>query len=203
MIDAEARIIRMSRFPASLIAAGGATALSAMLLQSPALAHGSAAATASAGLLHPLLGVDHLLLLIAVGTAAAVTSPRLLLWALGGAVVGGLLGAAGLQLPAVELLAALAVAAVGLWALVAQRRQGVPQPLARGGAALISAAVLVHALLHGLEAPAAGVAGWWLMALLSSAAVCGATTLLLRRLPAAAARWSAAALVLLGLGLAA
>jgi len=192
-----------SRFPAPLILLAGATACAAALLQVPALAHGGATASAGAGLLHPLLGIDHLLLLIAVGAAAAVSSPWLLLWALGGAVVGGLLGSAGLQLPALESLAALAVAALGLWGLLAQRRPGSTDPLARVGAALTSAAVLVHALLHGLEAPATGAVGWWLMALISSVAVCGGTTLLLRRLPVAVSRWTAAGLLLLGLGLAA
>jgi len=193
----------MSRFAPTLIAATASTALAATLFQAPVLAHGSAAATAAEGLLHPLLGIDHLLLLIAVGAAAEVSSPWLLLWALGGAVVGGLLGSAGLQLPALESLAALAVAALGLWGLLAQRRPGSTDPLARVGAALTSAAVLVHALLHGLEAPATGAVGWWLMALISSVAVCGGTTLLLRRLPVAVSRWTAAGLLLLGLGLAA
>lgn len=191
-----------SRFLASLLPVAGATACAVALLQAPGLAHGGAVASAGAGLLHPLLGIDHLLLLIAVGVAAAVSTPWLLLWALAGAVVGGLLGSAGLQLPALEFLAALAVAALGCWGLLAQRRLGVTAPLARAGAALTSAAVLVHALLHGLEAPAAGAAGWWLMALLSSVAVCGGTTLLLRRLPVAVSRWTAAGLLLLGLGLA-
>jgi urease accessory protein len=193
----------MSRFSPALIAATASTALAALLLQSPVLAHGGAGVTAAEGLLHPLLGLDHLLLLIAVGTAAAVSSAWLLLWALGGAVVGALLGTSGLQLPAVELLAALAVAAVAAWALLAQRphRQALPGSIGRAGAALIAGAVLVHALLHGLEAPVGHAFGWWSMALLSSVAVCGGTTLLLRRLPVAAARWTAGTLVLLGLGL--
>lgn len=195
----------MPRFSPALIAAtastAASTALAAVLLQSPVLAHGGAGATAVEGLLHPLLGPDHLLLLIAVGTAAAVSSTRLLLWALLAAVVGAALGAAGLQLPAVELLAALAVVAVAAWSLLAQRRQGLPGAIGRAGAALIAAAVLVHALLHGLEAPSSHASGWWAMALLTSVAVCGGTTLLLRRLPAAIARWSAGTLVVLGLGL--
>ena len=78
------------------------------------------------GLLHPLLGPDHLLAMIGVGIVAAVTasrtpgaSPRLRMWAaplafLAGMTVGGALGLAGWSVPGVELAIALSVVALGV-----------------------------------------------------------------------------------------
>ena len=48
--------------------------LLAFSVGSAAMAHGSATGGALAGATHPLLGLDHLLMLIAVGTAAASVS---------------------------------------------------------------------------------------------------------------------------------
>ncbi|MFO0138552.1 MAG: HupE/UreJ family protein [Cyanobacteriota bacterium] len=176
----------------SLALAGGATAL-ALLLAQPAQAHGIANGGIAAGFLHPISGVDHLLLLVSVGAAGAVISPQLLLWALAGAIGGGLFGALGGTLPAQELLAALAITAVAVLVLRSQ------QSLRLGGcAALVAVAVAVHAMLHGLEAPAGGSAAlWWLGALSGSALVSGGSLLLRRRLPVA---WTRAAALLLALG---
>lgn len=173
-----------------LAAAVTATVL-AVALHTPAQAHNAAATGALAGVMHPLLGLDHLLMLVGVGAAGALLSPALLLWGLGGGVVGALLGALGLQLPGLELLATAAVVAVGGWIATARRLAGAGQlgelAMQRISGALVAASVLVHALLHGLEAPKdAGSLAWWAGALLVSIAVSGGTTLLLRRLPVAA-----------------
>ena len=173
------------------LAAGGTATVLAIALHSPAQAHNAAATGALAGVLHPLLGLDHLLMLLVVGAAGALLSPALLLWGLGGGVLGALLGAAGLQLPGLELLAAAAVLAVGAWTVaarsLAERERLGAWSLQRISGAVVAAAVLVHALLHGLEAPRdAGSVAWWAGALLVSIAVSGGTTLLLRRLPVAA-----------------
>lgn len=178
----------MKVFP-PLLAAGAASVLLPALLPAPAQAHGSADGGALQGLLHPLLGGDHLLMLVAVGVAAALLSPGLLLWALGGGLAGALLGAAGLQLPGLEALAALAVPGVALWCVLARplaaRRPAWPLERLSGG--LVAAAVMLHGMLHGLEAPAgSGGLAWWAGALLASIALCGGTALLLRR-PAVAA----------------
>lgn len=177
----------------ALMAAGAGLAL---LLDQPAQAHGLAHGGFSAGLLHPIGGADHLLLLLAVGAAAAGLSTRLLLWALGGAIGGGLVGALGGSLPAQELVAALAITAVALLAL---RPAGAPQAsTGRLGGALVAAAVAVHAMLHGLEAPAAGAAAlWWLGAFSGSLLVCGGSVLALRRLPLG---WTRGVALLLALG---
>ena len=158
----------------------------------PAGAHGGAASSAAAGALHPLLGLDHLLLLVGVGLTAARFGPQLLLLALGGGVLGSLLGSIGGQLPAAETLAALAVSGVG-GTLLLSLRGGRALPLL---APVLTAAVAIHGLLHGQES--SGAAGWWVGALLSSAAVVGASLLAGRQLNARLLQTAALALVLLG-----
>lgn len=176
----------------SLALAGGATAL-ALLLAQPAQAHGIAHGGLAAGFLHPISGVDHLLLLVSVGAAGSVISPQLLFWALAGAIGGGVFGALGGSLPAQEFLAALAITAVTVLVLRSQQ-----SPRLGVSAALVAAAVAVHAMLHGLEAPVDGSAAlWWLGALSGSVLVSGGSLLLLRRLPVA---WTHAAALLLALG---
>jgi len=179
----------------SLALLGGAAAL-ALLLDQPAQAHGIAQGGAAAGFVHPISGVDHLLLLVSVGAAGAVISPQLLLWALVGAIGGGVFGALGGTLPAQEFLAALAITAVA--ALVLRSLRSQPSPRLGAYAALVAAAVAVHAMLHGLEAPAGGSAAlWWLGALSGSVLVSGGSFLLLRRLPVA---WTQGVALVLALG---
>ncbi|MCP9820207.1 HupE/UreJ family protein [Synechococcus sp. Cruz-9H2] len=175
---------------------GGAAAL-ALLLDQPAQAHGIAHGGIAAGFLHPISGTDHLLLLIGVGTAASCISAQLLLWALAGAIGGGVFGAMGGTLPAQEFLAALAISAVAVLVLRCLRSQQSPQ--LGSCAALVASAVAVHAMLHGLEAPADGSAAlWWLGAFAGSVLVSGGSFLLLRRLPLAWTRGVALLLALCG-----
>ena len=97
------------------------------------------------------------------------------------------------------MIAALAVSALGLLILQLQRQQHRPSLTMVGS--LVAAAVAVHALLHGQEAPASSI-GWWVGALLVSTGVVGASYGLLRRLPL---RWTvglAACLSLAGAALA-
>jgi urease accessory protein len=178
----------------SLALFGAASAL-ALLLDQPAQAHGIAHGGIAAGFLHPISGVDHLLLLVGIGAAASCISAQLLLWALAGAIGGGVFGAMGGTLPAQEFLAALAITAVAVLVLRSLRTQHSPQLGAC--AALVAAAVAVHAMLHGLEAPADGSALlWWLGAFSGSVLVSGGSFLALRRLPLA---WTRGVCVLLAL----
>lgn len=160
-----------------LIAAGAA-----VLASQPAQAHGLATGGVAAGFLHPLAGADHLLLLLAVGAAAASISPQLLLWALAGGLAGGVFGALGGGLPAAEILAGLAISVVSLL-VVRQQRSG-RTPAQGFCGTLIAVAVSVHAMLHGQEAPSAAATQWWLGAFSASLLVSGGSFLLLRRLPA-------------------
>lgn len=180
----------------SLALFGAASAL-ALLLDQPAQAHGIAHGGIAAGFLHPISGADHLLLLLGVGAAASCISSQLLLWGLAGAIGGGVFGALGGTLPAQEFLAALAITAVAVLVLRSLRSKQSPQLGAC--AALVAAAVAVHAMLHGLEAPADGSATlWWLGAFSASVLVSGASFLLLRRLPVAWTRGVALLLALAG-----
>ncbi|MEB3295914.1 MAG: HupE/UreJ family protein [Cyanobacteriota bacterium] len=160
---------------------GTASALALVLAGLPAQAHGIADTGLASGFLHPLLGIDHLLLLVGLGTVAAVLHSGLLLWGLAGALAGGTLGQLGASLPGQEFLAALAVSGLGLMVLLALKTRREPQLSLYG--ALISTAVAVHALLHGLEAPSGQAPSWWLGAAAASLLVSGASWLLLRRLP--------------------
>jgi len=185
----------------SLALLAGFSLLATLLLDQPAHAHGIAQGLGLggglAGFLHPITGADHLLLLIGVGAAGACISPQLLLWALAGALGGGVYGAIGGSLPGQELLAALAITALAV--LVLRSLQAKQSPQLGFCAALVATAVAVHAMLHGLEAPAEGAAAlWWLGAFAGSALVSGGSFLLLRRLPLAWNRGLALLLALSG-----
>ncbi|EDY37627.1 conserved hypothetical protein [Cyanobium sp. PCC 7001] len=169
-----------------------ATAM-ALLAGQPAQAHSVASGGLASGFLHPLAGTDHLLLLIGVGAAASYISSQLLIWGLAGALIGAVFGATGGGLPAAEVLAAAAVPAVAFMVLSGHRSSKAPALGACGS--LIAAAVAVHAMLHGQEAPAgAASALWWAGSFSASLLVSGGSCLLLRRLPAG---WTTAIALLL------
>ena len=170
--------MKLLSFRSPLLALGAGLGLS-LLTVLPAGAHGLATGGLLAGGLHPLLGLDHLLLLVGVGAAAAAIDGSLLLFALAGVLLGGSLAAFGASLPLAEVLAALAVSAVGLlgwrrprWA---EHRPGLALP-----GSVITAAVALHALLHGQAA--SGELGWWLGAGASSVAVVLVSMAVLNRL---------------------
>jgi urease accessory protein len=127
-----------------------------------------------------------------VGLTAARFGPLLLGFALGGAVLGSVFGSFGGQLPAAEVLAALAVSAVGAALLLSDKLQ---RPLPVLGTVLGSA-VAVHAMLHGQEA--SGTASWWLGALLASSLSIGLSFAAGRQLSLRQSQLAAGLLVLLG-----
>lgn len=107
----------------------------------------------SSGLTHPLLGLDHLLAMIAIGLWAAQQGGRAL-WAVPAAFVaamglGGGLAWAGLALPQVETGIAVSVLVSG--GLIASRRR---LPVA-AGMAIAAGFALFHGYAHGLEIPQA------------------------------------------------
>jgi urease accessory protein len=126
----------------------------AALLLAPALAfahpgHGDNGLMAGLG--HPVGGLDHLLAMLAVGLWAAQQQGTAR-WALpctfvGTMLLGGVLGFAGLELPALENGIAASVLALGLAVALAVR-----PPLVL---AVIATAVfaLFHGVAHGLELP--------------------------------------------------
>ena len=113
------------------------------------------AAGLAAGLAHPLGGLDHALAMLAVGLLAAHLVGRAL-WALplaflGAMALGGVIGAAGITLPYVELGIALSVVALGLALALAR--------LPLGGALIVAATFgVLHGHAHGTELPGAGSA---------------------------------------------
>jgi urease accessory protein len=173
----------------SLLPAAAAGLALSLLSLLPAGAHGLAGGDLASGASHPLLGLDHLLMLVALGVTAVRRDASVLGFAAAGALVGAAAAGAGAGLPAAETLAALAVSAVAGLALLGGRTL-------TGG--ISAAALAVHALLHAQEAPAQAALGWWLGAGLASSAVVAATMLLCSRLPQRASRLLAAGLVLGG-----
>jgi urease accessory protein len=189
----------MTRFLSPLVAL---TAGSVVILGThPALAHSTAAGGALGGLTHPLLGLDHLFMLMAVGTAASFISSQLLLWALGGAMIGAAIGFTGFTVASAEVMAALAISAVGALTLLAGRFANTSNPnaLTTFSGVVVGAGVAIHAMLHGLEAPKdSSTLLWWSGALLSSVLVCGGTSLLLKKLPVSVSRAGAMAFLAIG-----
>jgi urease accessory protein len=120
---------------------------------SPALAHVGAGATTSfaAGFHHPLSGLDHMTVMVAVGLWAALKGGRALwAWPLAFVAVmlaGGMLGMADMPLPLVEPVILASVVALGLVVALA-----VDLPVA-AGAAIIGAFALFHGHAHGSEVP--------------------------------------------------
>lgn len=119
-----------------------------------AIAHITAEAGAHAangfvdGLLHPLTGLDHLAVMVAVGFWSALTARRLWTTPLAFAVMllaGALLGLAGVVLPAVEPMIAVSLLVLGL--LVALRAR-MPALLA---SALVGVFAIFHGVAHGTE----------------------------------------------------
>lgn len=107
-----------------------------------------------AGLLHPLLGLDHLLAILAVGIWTARPGERgrwmLPVTFLVVMAVAATAALAGLHLPAVELGVAGSVLLAGLLLLL----RVALAPAA--GATLVSAFAVFHGYAHGAEIPAGG-----------------------------------------------
>lgn len=110
----------------------------------------------AAGLVHPFLGLDHLLAMLAIGVWAARSGARAV-WAVPCAFVVAMLAGfafamAGLVLPAVEPMIAASVLVLGL--LVASRRQ-----LAASVCMLVAGAFAVsHGFAHAVEIPSVAAA---------------------------------------------
>lgn len=147
----------MSRSFRTRISALGA---GAALLPVIAQAHpGHAHATLVQGLLHPLTGWDHLVVLVSLGVLAAGRGTRvrmacgaLLVVALGG---GAALGLAWPAAPFVE--PAILLSVVACVALLATRRQIGPGMLLT----LSLSFAFIHGIAHGQEAPAGDLAAYF------------------------------------------
>jgi urease accessory protein len=146
----------------------------------PAGAHtGHELGGAWAGLLHPVLGIDHLIAMVATGVLAFVLDRDVRIPAafLGAMTLGGAVGLLGVTSPIVEWAVTLAVVALG-FAVIAGAAIGRNAALA-----LVAVAGAMHGWAHGLEVPSAA------MPVLYVAGFLAATAALL------AAGWSAGVLV--------
>lgn len=130
-------------------------ALAALLgLATPALAHTGAGTHFAflGGLLHPLMGLDHMLTMVGVGLWAGLVGGRARwLWPLAFVTqmtLGAALAMNGVSLPLVE--ASILASVIGVGAAVAL---GLEVP-AVAGAAICAAFALAHGHAHGAELPA-------------------------------------------------
>jgi len=118
----------------------------------PAFAHVGHGAAESfvAGIAHPLSGLDHITVMVAVGLWAALKGGRALwVWPaafVGVMLIGGAMGMAQIDLPFVEPAILASVVALGLLIALA-----VDLPVALG-AVIIGAFALFHGHAHGTEA---------------------------------------------------
>lgn len=126
------------------------------LLFSPLLAHahpGHGSGGLSSGFTHPLLGWDHLLVMLAIGCWAAQKfgAARWQIPAafVGAMMLGGILGALGLHVPGVEFLIMLSVPVIG-WILIERVKLKNST-----SAALAAFFAFFHGVAHGAEMPVA------------------------------------------------
>lgn len=112
-----------------------------------------------AGFVHPLTGLDHLAVMLAVGVWSALAARRAgpgLLWGpLGFAVMllaGAVLGLQGVQLPAVEPMIAASLLVTGLLVISRWRVPGMAAAL------LVGVFAIFHGLAHGDELASASKA---------------------------------------------
>jgi urease accessory protein len=128
--------------------------LAALLIfgATPAFAHVGVGSTASfaAGVAHPLTGLDHIAVMVAVGLWAALKGGRALwMWPsafVGVMLVGGALGMAHVPLPFVEPAILASVVAIGILVALA-----IDLPV-WAGAAVVGLFALFHGHAHGSEA---------------------------------------------------
>jgi urease accessory protein len=122
-----------------------------MLAVSPAIAHVGQDSTASftAGLGHPLGGLDHVAVMVTVGLWAGLIGGRALwIWPavfVGAMLIGGALGMADVPVPFVQPGILVSVVALGVFVALA-----VELPTAVGGA-IIAVFALFHGHTHGSE----------------------------------------------------
>lgn len=130
------------------------TALSLLPFSGMAMAHSGDHASGGllGGIMHPLAGLDHLAVMLAVGIWATAVL-RKQAWQpvatfLGFMVLGAVFGMSGIALPALETGIAVSVLLMGLLLVVLARVPAV------SGVGLIALFAIFHGNAHGLEMPA-------------------------------------------------
>jgi len=123
------------------------------------------------GMLHPLTGIDHLLVLLAVGLIAAKQGGKALFMFpavfFGLMAAGALLSAVGLQIPFVESFISLSLVAFGLLITISQQQRAQLLFLS------VSFFAVFHGYAHAAEIPSGSNAVWYFSSLmLMSLAIC-------------------------------
>jgi urease accessory protein len=143
----------------------------AILFAPSVLAHGDGGSTIASGLLHPLVGADHLAFLVGAGLWLASTRRAAVVGA--GAIAAGLCTGAVLGLlmapgNGVEWLLALSVMAAGFGLVTALRAP------AAATAMTIAGLSVLHGWVHAAEIPgAAAPLSWWAGVLTASLSLYG------------------------------
>lgn len=143
---------------------GGLAAV--LLAATPAGAHtGHPVDGYADGVLHPILGPDHLLAMVAVGVVAATMARRI--WVapgcfVGGMAVGGVAGMLGASFPATEALILASVLLLGITIAGALQDGG------RWVLVVLGVAGAAHGHAHGAEAPEAANAVAYVAGFLSA-----------------------------------
>ena len=181
-------------------------ALSSVCVASVATAHPGhdQSLSFSAGVLHPLSGMDHLLAMLAVGVWAAQVGGRAL-WALPVAFITALLcGAAfalmNIPVGGVEQMIAASIVVLGM--LIAIRAH----PWTAVSAALVGVFAFFHGYAHAVEIPVDAGAIAYISGFVAATAALHATGILLARssdrwMSRAATRWAGAAVMMAGVAL--
>ncbi|HAT30626.1 MAG TPA: urease accessory protein UreJ [Janthinobacterium sp.] len=143
-------------------------ALAPLVFCGAAAAHPGHNGGALAGLMHPLLGADHLLAMLAVGVWAAQMGGRAR-WLLPTSflallALGGVLGMEGVALPMIEGGIATSVLLLGLLIAFAVK---LPATL---GAAMVGMFAVFHGVAHGSEMPALSTAWQYGLGFVASSA---------------------------------
>ncbi|MFG1488197.1 HupE/UreJ family protein [Oceanospirillum sp. HFRX-1_2] len=136
--------------------------IGASLLPASAMAHtGHEVSGLMAGLTHPLLGLDHLLAMLAVGLWAAKIGGKAL-WQLPATFVGmmllsAVLATAGVPFPFVEAGISASVIIAGLLVAFSARFS------ATASTALVAAMAVFHGAAHGAELPSSAMLSTYLL----------------------------------------
>lgn len=174
-----------------------------LLVAQPAGAHVLPAGGAVDGATHPLLGLDHLLALLAVGVLAATARNRRLAWLLpagfvAGMVLGGVVGVVGLDVPGVEIVIGASVVALGVLLIAVTKSSALWIPM------VAAAFGIAHGHAHGAELPAGALPLAYIAGFIAATIVLHlsgtAIGLALRRVPSARIA-AGAAISTVGMGL--
>jgi len=131
-------------------------------------AHSSEGGGFTAGLCHPVLGMDHLLAMISVGILSAQIGGKAI-WTVpstfvGVMLIGGILGIKGIPFFSVELGIACSVIILGIAIAIGKN---VPTLIAL---ALVSFFALFHGHAHGTEMPSLAQPAWYALGFTSGTA---------------------------------